>query len=97
MGWLNDNADLLAVAVNKPILACQRHRFVQKSAGLSKKQQLTGLFYRREARTGCGGYLQMTRFMSRIGHPATPEITHAWRAACARRSAGPTADRSVRS
>jgi len=41
------------VLINAQIAALLVAEFVHKSAGLSKKQQLTGLFCERDARNGC--------------------------------------------
>jgi hypothetical protein len=43
------------VLINAQIAASLVAEFVQKSGGLSKKQQLTGLFCKRDARNGCSG------------------------------------------
>jgi hypothetical protein len=43
------------VLINAQIAALLVAEFVHKSAGLSKKQQLTRLFCKRHARSGCGG------------------------------------------
>jgi hypothetical protein len=50
IAWPSNAVYSLTRRSQRPLVA----EFVQKSSGLFKKQQLTGLFCERDARNGCG-------------------------------------------